>query len=83
MDFINQERHFSPSRRSSPILHIQKIKQPCSFLFFVEHFGLVADFAVELGFFSLKEFINAHGPLGLQIGRDLILEPKTLKERKE
>ncbi len=46
-------------------------------------FGLVSGFEVELGYFSLKELQEAHGPLGLPIERDLHFEPKTLKELME
>ena len=42
-------------------------------------FGLVSGFEVELGYFSLKELQEAHGPLGLPIERDLHFEPKTLQ----
>jgi hypothetical protein len=41
-------------------------------------FGLVSGFEVELGYFSLKELQEFHGPLGLQIERDLFFEPQTL-----
>ena len=43
-------------------------------------FGLVAGFEVELGFFSLAELADVHGPLGLPIERDIHFEPKSLKE---
>ena len=46
-------------------------------------FGLVSGFELELGYFSLKELQEAHGPLGLQIERDLDFKPKTLKELME
>ena len=46
-------------------------------------FGLVSGFEVELGYFSLKELQEVHGPLGLQIERDLHYEPKSLKELME
>ena len=42
-------------------------------------FGLVSGFEVELGYFSLKELQEAHGPLGLPIERDLHFEPKTFE----
>jgi hypothetical protein len=43
-------------------------------------FGLVDGLELELGYFSLKELKEVHGPLGLPIERDLHYEPKTLKE---
>jgi len=43
-------------------------------------FGLVDGLEMELGYFSLKELNEVHGPLGLPIERDLYYEPKTLKE---
>ena len=43
-------------------------------------FGLVDGFELELGYFSLKELKEVHGPLGLPIERDLHYVPKTLKE---
>lgn len=43
-------------------------------------FGLVSGLEVELGYFSLKELQEAHGPLGLPIERDLHFDPKTLRE---
>jgi hypothetical protein len=39
-------------------------------------FGLVVGLETELGYFSLKELQEVHGPLGLQIERDLCFEPK-------
>lgn len=38
---------------------------------------------IELGYFSLKELVEAKGPLGLPIERDLNFEPRTLKELQE
>ena len=46
-------------------------------------FGLVAGFAVELGYFSLSELKSVVGPLGLPVERDLYYEPKTLRELQE
>ena len=46
-------------------------------------FGLVSGLEVELGYFSLKELQETHGPLGLPIERDLYFEPKSLKELME
>jgi hypothetical protein len=46
-------------------------------------FGVVSGFEVELGYFSLKELQEVHGPLGLQIERDLHYEPKSLKDLME
>ena len=46
-------------------------------------FGLVSGMEVELGYFSLKELEEVHGPLGLPIERDLDFEPKTLRELQE
>jgi hypothetical protein len=43
-------------------------------------FGLVSGFEVELGYFSLKEFLETRGPMGLFIERDLYFEPKTMEE---
>jgi hypothetical protein len=43
-------------------------------------FGLVSGFEVELGYFSLKEMKEVHGPMGLLIERDLHYEPKSLGE---
>jgi len=39
---------------------------------------LVSGFEVVLGYFSLKELQEAHGPLSLRIERDLYFEPQTL-----
>jgi|GEM_PF-978282 len=44
-------------------------------------FGLVDGFETELGYFSLKELKEVHGPMGLQIERDLHFEPKSLSEQ--
>jgi hypothetical protein len=46
-------------------------------------FGLVSGFEVELGYFSLKELEEVHGPLGLPIERDKHYEPKTLRQLQE
>jgi hypothetical protein len=46
-------------------------------------FGLVAEFEVELGYFSLKELQGVVGPMGLPIERDMYFEAKTLKELRE
>jgi hypothetical protein len=54
-------------------------KEKVDYLFF----GLVSGFEIELGYFSLSELEQAHGPLGLPIERDLDFEPKTLRELKE
>jgi hypothetical protein len=43
-------------------------------------FGLVNGFELELGYFSLSELEQAHGPLGLPIERDLHFEPTSLGE---
>ena len=43
-------------------------------------FGLVDGFELELGYFSLSELEQAHGPLGLPIERDLHFEPTSLGE---
>jgi len=43
-------------------------------------FGLVAGDEVELGYFSLDELEDAHGPLGLPIERDRFFQPTTLRE---
>ncbi|MCC7451781.1 MAG: DUF2958 domain-containing protein [Anaerolineae bacterium] len=43
-------------------------------------FGLVAGNDIELGYFSLDELEDAHGPLGLPIERDRFFEPTTLRE---
>ena len=54
-------------------------EEKVDFLFF----GLVAGLEVELGYFSLSELEEAHGPLGLPIERDGYFEPKALRELKE
>ena len=46
-------------------------------------FGLVVGFETELGYFSLRELSEAHGPLGLPIERDLYFNPRTLRELQE
>ena len=46
-------------------------------------FGLVIGFETELGYFSLRELSEAHGPLGLPIERDLYFKPKSLRELQE
>jgi hypothetical protein len=46
-------------------------------------FGLVDGLETELGYFSLRELQEVHGPMGLAIERDLYFEPKTLKELME
>ena len=46
-------------------------------------FGLVIGFEIELGYFSLRELQEAHGPLGLPIERDLYYEPTSLRELQE
>ncbi len=38
-------------------------------------FGLVEGLEQEWGYFSLDELIQAHGPLGLPIERDLYFQP--------
>jgi len=43
-------------------------------------FGLVDGFETELGYFSLKELQEVHGPMRLAIERDLHFEPKKLGE---
>jgi len=43
-------------------------------------FGLVDGLETELGYFSLRELQEAHGPMGLAIERDLYYEPKSLRE---
>jgi hypothetical protein len=43
-------------------------------------FGLVDGFETELGYFSLKELQEVHGPMRLKIERDLHFEPKILSE---
>src|SRR6266487_4156731 len=43
-------------------------------------FGLVAGFALELGYFSLAELQSNRGRLGLPIERDLWFTPKPLSE---
>lgn len=43
-------------------------------------FGLVIGLEKELGYFSLRELQQVHGPLGLPIERDLYWKPKTLEE---
>ena len=43
-------------------------------------FGLVDGHDKELGFFSLSELEQAHGPMGLPVERDRYWQPKTLKE---
>ena len=43
-------------------------------------FGLVDGLEKELGYFSLSELQNAHGPMGLSIERDRWWEPKKLQE---
>ena len=43
-------------------------------------FGLVDGLVLELGYFSLSELEQAHGPLGLPIERDLHFEPTSLGE---
>jgi len=45
-------------------------------------FGLVAGQENELGYFSLAELEQVHGPMGLPIERDLYFTPKTLRELK-
>jgi hypothetical protein len=51
-------------------------KEKVDFLFF----GLVIGFEIELGFFSLSELFETHGPLGLPIERDKFFTPKTLQD---
>ena len=46
-------------------------------------FGLVSGFAVELGYFSLRELESVRGPLGLPIERDMYYQPKSLKDLME
>jgi hypothetical protein len=46
-------------------------------------FGLVKGFEAELGYFSLKEFKKARGPLGLAIERDRYFRPTPLEELRE
>jgi len=43
-------------------------------------FGLVDGFELELGYFSLSELEQVHGPLGLPIERDLHFDPTSLRE---
>jgi exonuclease III len=43
-------------------------------------FGLVEGQDKELGYVSLSELENVHGPMGLPIERDLYWQPKTLEE---
>ena len=43
-------------------------------------FGLVDGLEKELGYFSLSELQNTHGPMGLSIERDRWWEPKTLQK---
>ena len=43
-------------------------------------FGLVEAQIRELGYVSLSELENVHGPMGLPIERDLYWKPKTLEE---
>ena len=51
-------------------------KDKIDFIFF----GLVAGLEIELGYFSLAELEQVHGPLGLPVERDLYFTPKTLRE---
>lgn len=46
-------------------------------------FGYVVGFEAELGYFSLRELEELHGPVGLSIERDLYWEPKPLSEVKQ
>ena len=43
-------------------------------------FGLVAGFAVEVGYFSLSEIKTVRGSLGLEVERDLYFKPVSLKQ---
>ena len=43
-------------------------------------FGLVDGFDKELGYFSLDELENIHGPYGLPVERDLWFKPTKLSE---
>lgn len=43
-------------------------------------FGLVAGMEVELGYFSLSDLLEARGPLGMPIERDLYFQSTTLEE---
>jgi hypothetical protein len=43
-------------------------------------FGLVDGLETELGYFSLRELQEVHGPMGLAIERDLYYEPISLRE---
>ncbi len=43
-------------------------------------FGLVDGHCRELGYFSLSELKEVHGPCGLSIERDLNWQPKRLEE---
>ena len=43
-------------------------------------FGWVVGFEKELGYFLLSELVEARGPLGLPIERDLHFSPKKLSE---
>ena len=43
-------------------------------------FGLVAGMETELGYFALGDLLNATGPLGLHIERDIHWTPMTIGE---
>lgn len=43
-------------------------------------FGFVVGFEQELGYFSLAELEEAHGPMGLRIERDLSFKPQPLSQ---
>ena len=43
-------------------------------------FGLVDGLEKELGYFSLSELESVHGPLGLEVERDLYFKPTKIGE---
>ncbi len=43
-------------------------------------FGYVVGLECELGYFSLQELLQAQGPLGLRVERDLYFEAQPLSE---
>lgn len=76
---------------SDPICHIKLFTPDANWSWYIIElskqdsnlcYGFVKGLENELGYFTLEELENIHGPLGLQVERDLSFKPTLLSKIK-
>lgn len=78
---------YAQEKVNDPVAYIKFFTPDSSWNWYVTEFdgedsffGLVQGFEEEIGYFSLSELLEARGPLGLPIERDLCFKPAPLSQ---